>query len=133
MITMVKGGLVCDPFPPSGQAKSGSSDLFHFKPMRTASGKLSTGDGAVQIGGYNVFVSENQTGVPVAGLNGIVCARVDLGRMEGTTVVYEDEDEVVYEQGDMGAFVAPLYKFVDGAMAVDYRPMPSLGAWEAPV
>lgn len=33
-------------------------------------------------------------------------------------------------QGDLTKYIFPIYKVVDGEIAVDYRPMPNAGCWE---
>lgn len=118
-------------FASMAKSSDGSKFLFRIKfgvDEVSEEKKVTISEGAVQIGGYTYFVEEQQ----LVGLyeSFYLCLFVDLSSSEATIEQIEDEDAMKAAQDDMGKFVIPLYKIVDGEVAVDYRPMPFLGIWE---
>lgn len=45
-------------------------------------------------------------------------------------VAFSTTQQLNAAQGDMTKYIFPIYKLVNGEVAVDYRPMPNAGCWE---
>lgn len=111
---------------------------FHFKythTVETEEGEtepthtVSIGEGVVQIGGYTYFAQ----GGTVSNMDGgtrYVCAVVSLPGGSVTFNAYASTTALNSAQSDMSKYIFPLYKVVDYAVEVDYRPMPNAGCWE---
>ena len=126
-------------FTPSHYGPAGDGDgapTFHFRfstSTTTTNGETSTsasiGEGAVQIGGYTYFSG----GGTISGMDGgtkYVCAVVSLPGGSVTFNAYASTTALNSAQSDMSKYIFPLYKVVDYAVEVDYRPMPNAGCWE---
>ena len=114
----------------------GGTASFHFKyshSTATSGGQttheVTIGEGAVQIGGYTYFAS----GGAVANMGDgtkYVCAVVAISSGAVTFAAYASTSALNTAQSDMAKYIFPLYKVVDYAVVLDYRPMPNAGCWE---
>ena len=112
---------------------------FHFKYTHTVEAAeeaggdpthtVTIGEGAVQIGGYTYFAAEGDVEDMDDGTQ-YVCAVVELGTGAVTFAAYASTSALNTAQSDMTKYIFPLYKVVDYAVALDYRPMPNAGCWE---
>ncbi len=109
---------------------------YHFKYSHTQSTSggqtthtVTIGEGAVQIGGYTYF-SAGGTATTVTSGTCYLCAVVALASGTVTFKGYATTAALNTAQADMTKYIFPLYKLVDYAVDVDYRPMPNAGCWE---
>jgi hypothetical protein len=120
-------------FPGRGAEKAEDAH-FHFKlkaeyDSENEEATYSIGEGAVQIGGYTYFSSGGEIGDVSSGTM-YVCVVVSLSVGGVSFAVYSDMAALNSAQGDHSKYIFPIYKLVDGKIAVDYRPMPNAGCWE---
>ena len=90
---------------------------------------VTIGEGAVQIGGYTYFAQGGTVSNMDDGTR-YVCAVVSLPGGSVTFNAYASTTDLNSAQSDMSKHIFPLYKVVDYAVKVDYRPMPNAGCWE---
>ncbi len=117
----------------------GGNPAFHFKyshseePPEVEGGDsthtVSIGEGVVQIGGYTYF-SQGGTVSNMDGGTRYVCAVVSLPGGSVTFYAYASTSALNSAQSDMSKYIFPLYKVIDYAVKIDYRPMPNAGCWE---
>lgn len=126
----------------------GSGPPFHFRyshEVETAEGEsqpthtVTIGEGAVQLGGFTVFVA----GGTVSGMGDgtkWICVQVALTSGSGssgstpagttTFVAFSSTSDLNSAQLDVTKYIFPIYKVTDYAVVLDYRPMPNAGVWE---
>lgn len=109
---------------------------FHFKfsTTTTTSGGTTTttatvGEGAVQIGGYTYFAAGGTVANMGSGTQ-YVCVVVTLATGAVTFAAYSSTSALNTAQSELSRYIFPLYKVVDYAIALDYRPLPQAGCWE---
>lgn len=116
-----------------GKAEPNDGARFHFSYNKEDDGNGGTtvtiGDGAVQIGGYTYFVEHDEVD-NMSGGTQYICVVVNLAGGSATFRAYASTAALNQAQGDMSKYIFPLYKVVDYAITMDYRPMPNAGSWE---
>lgn len=116
-----------------GKVEPNDGAKFHFGYNKEDDGEggvtVTIDDGVVQIGGYTYFVSHGEVANMGEGTQ-YVCVEVSLGNGAATFKAYASPAALNTAQSDMTKYIFPLYKVVDYAVALDYRPMPNAGCWE---
>lgn len=118
---------------PSGAAMVAGT-RFHFattikKAQGASTYTVDVSGGAVQVGGYTVFVA-GATGLAVPTTEQLLCVRVALEDMSGSLEFIAGNTALRAAQADMRYIIFPLYRFSDSNVSVDYRPIPTAGVWE---
>lgn len=88
------------------------------------------GEGAVQIGGYTYFVAEQQLAQDISSGTWYVCVRVELASGTAGFVAYNSTSALRSAQANMAYYIFPIYRTANGAVDLDYRPLPNAGSWE---
>lgn len=116
-----------------GKAEPNDGARFHFAYNKDDDGNGGTtvtiGDGAVQIGGYTYFAEHGGVADMGDGTQ-YVCVVVTLATGSVSFRAFGSTTALNAAQADMSKYIFPLYKVVDYAIAMDYRPMPNAGSWE---